>query len=449
MSFYNSGANLVIQQFIDNYGNTGRTYNIFDYVQRTSNENTRVTLDPNTFLKAPGKKRRVALNYFPILCDVEGSCSQGLCDEGDVVEPKQQIFDIDRCFASKIFKIEKDLIRYTNNEGWDFNGVALEIIAHALPELRRALAIDWLVLLYDLSGVHPDGNAQERITVTDPTSGIVNLMGKVLIERQYNDAGFMQPNLLGSAEVDNWKQMVAFGGLNAQGQRIDMQSTSNAWYDNGLSDLVLNDLVNGGHILSIAPEVFKYVWYLENAGIFSTDMNGLDNVNRLYRSGTGGAFIEGTLIDPVTNIPWDLYIKYDECDQMWNFQVKHRYNFFVMPDVVCATQGVNGIMRWRTCPQVIAPCPTGVTPSPAVTASTYSWTPGDIFPVLIANSNIGGVENEPNTLVSSLAQLAALMNDSYTGGDTLFTVSGSDINYTGFEAISVSFNDGAITGTFA
>lgn len=58
MSFYNSGANLVIQQFIDNYGNTGRTYNIFDYVQRTSNENTRVTLDPNTFLKAPGKKRR-------------------------------------------------------------------------------------------------------------------------------------------------------------------------------------------------------------------------------------------------------------------------------------------------------------------------------------------------------------------------------------------------------
>lgn len=443
MSFNN--ANILIQQFVSNYGNTGRTYNVFPFVRAVSSANNQVILDPNTFLKGPGKLRQVRLTYWPILCDVEGDCNDSLCDDGTRREPKQIMFDITRCTAIDGFSVAKDDIRLLDNGAWDFTGTAQQIIASMMPAARRLLAIDWLTRLYDLAGVHPDGNASKRITVTNPANGIVNPMGRIQINREYSNAGFMQPYILGGDEVDNWMQMTAMGGLNAQGQYINRSAPVNAWYDEGLSDTILGDEANGGHIITIAPETFKYVYYLENAGIFRTEMTSISDMDMLYKKGTNG-FIEGTLIDPVTGIPWDLYINYEKCDQQWVIRMKHRWEFFVMPDVACSAQGVNGLMTWRTCPPVIATCPTGDTPSPALALSTFSWTPGDIFPFYAATSNIGGVENQPDVLVTNLAGLAAVMNDNYVGS-AVFEVNGSDIEYDGYEGITVDFN-GTITGTF-
>jgi hypothetical protein len=445
MSFNN--ANVLIQQFVQNYGNTTRSYRVIDFVRDVSRANNNVRLNPNDFIFAGGKLRQVRMNYFPILCDTDGNCdTQTLCSTGEVVEPKQQIFNIDRCIASKVFAINKDDIRQIDYNTWDFNGTALEIINHALPSIRRSMAIEWETLLYSMAGIHPDGNETHRVTVTDPTRGIVNPIGRFEIEREYMDAGFTSPYILGGAEVYNWEQMVRIGGLNAQGQRIDQLSTERAYYDDGLGDLILNDTANGSHILAIAPETFKYVYFLQNAGIFRTDMASINDLGMLYRGVTGG-YLEGVIIDPVTGIPWDLFIRYDECTGQWNLWFKHTYNFFVMPDVACNIQGVNGIMHYRTCPYVIADCPTGTTPSPAVSAQSYAWTPGDIFPLYVATSNIGGVINQPAILVSNLTELAAMMNDNYAA--SIFAVSGSAIRYNGYSAITGNLNDGAVTITFA
>ena len=442
MSYVNSS--LPIQQFVTNYGNTDRTYEVIDFVRDLSAANSKVKLDPNSFLFAGGKKRQVKLNYFPMLCDVEGDCdTQNLCTTGTVVEPKQVFFDIDRCISSKVYAINKDDIRQIDYNTWDFNGVAMEIIMHTLPDLRRAMAIEWETLLYSMAGIHPNGSYEERITVTDPATGIINPMGRVRMDRIYNDAGFDRPYVLGGGEVYNWKAMRAIGGLNAGGFYTNQTDTTNVYYDNGLGDQILGGL--NGHIVTIDPQVFKYVYYLENAGIFRTDMASIEDLSKLYRNVTGG-YLEGVIIDPVTGIPWDLYVRYNECDGQWNFHFKHRYNFFQMPDITCTRQGVNGIMRWTTCPEVIANCPTGTTPSPAIAPTVRSWTPGSIFPLYVATSNIGGYENEPNTNVTNIAELAALMNDAY--GQSIFSVSGSTIRYTGTTNITGNLN-GNTTITFA
>lgn len=437
MSFVNAGQ--YIQTFVEEYGNTGRTYGVFDFVRRTSEENTKVTLDPDTFLISGGKKREVKMTYFPILCDTEGSCDTNICDTGDVIEPKQIFFNITQCTASKIFAINKNDIRYVDGN-WIFTSVARSIIVSALPDMRRTLAMQMETYLYGLSGLHPDGNPEKRISVTNTATGVVNPTGKVFIETEYDEAGFTMPNILGGYEVKLWQEMQAIGGLNAQGQRIDQQSAENTWYDNGLGDRILNDLTNGSHILTIAPEMFKFVWYLENAGIFSTDLNSLDDIGLLYSRGTGGAFIEGTLIDPVTGFPWDLYIRYDECTQQWNFQIKLRWDFFVLPDVSCAGQGVNGIMRWRTCPPVIAECPTGSPLSPAQATDTFTWTPvladiPNIFTSTIAGYTVN--QNQP-VAITTLNQLAAYMSDN---SQIQFRVVGSTIAYDGYSAISGEFNN--------
>lgn len=446
MSFNN--ANVFIQQFVSNYGNTTRTYRVLDYVRDVSNANQSVNLTPDSMIFSGGKKRVVRLNYFPILCDVEGDCStQTLCSTGDAVEPAQQQFEITRCTATKVFKINKDDIRMVDNGAWDFTGTARQIIASAMPAARRLLAIDWLTRLYDLAGVHPDGNATHRISVTNPANGIVNPIGRFQIEREYMDAGFQSPYILGGGEVFNWVQMVNIGGLNASGQRIDQLSTARAYYDDGLSDLILGDTANGGHIITIAPEMFKYVYFLENAGIFRTDMASIDDLDLLYKRNFPG-FLEGTLVDPVTRIPWDLFIRYDECARTWNFWMKHEWDFFIMPDVACVGQGVNGIMHYRTCPEVIATCPTGDTPSPAISPITFDVNPTITYPFVVWQSEIGGVSVTQNVGVelANDTELAELMT---ANSNIEFSVNGSNIEYDGFSAIEASLNGGQVTMTFA
>ncbi len=61
-----------------------------------------------------------------------------------------------------------------------------------------------------------------------------------------------------------------------------------------------------------------------------------------------------------------------------------------MPDVACNGVDVNGIMRWSTCPLVVADCPTGTMPSPVVAQRTFTWTPGSIYPLAASSSLIGG-----------------------------------------------------------
>ena len=124
------------------------------------------------------------MNYFPMQCDVEGDCSAGLCDDGIAIEPVQSDFEITRCTASKKYKVNFDDIRKTDNGAWDFSGVALETIAHIMPELRKAIAIDWLTYLFTLKGKHPNGQPTERISVTNPATGIVNPIGRIQIDTE-------------------------------------------------------------------------------------------------------------------------------------------------------------------------------------------------------------------------------------------------------------------------
>lgn len=448
MSFVNS--NVLIQQFVNKYGNTQRTYRAIDFVRDVSNANTAISIDSNSFLKAAGKKRSVRVNYFPILCGDEGDCNTNICDTGNRVEPAQQMFDITECTATPIYAINKDDIRLVDNNQWDFTGTALSIIASAMPNMRHKLALAFVTKLYELAGVHIDGSATKQVSTTNNATGVVNPIGKFDIEREFMDGGFMKPYILGGSEVYNWQKMVGIGGLNAQGQRIDQLDTANSYYDDGLSAAVLNDIVNGEHILAIDPQVFKFVTYAENAGIFRTGMATIEDLPNLYRNNFGG-FLEGSLIDPVTGLLWDLYIKYDECNSQWNFQLKLRWDFFVMPEIACNVQGVNGIMHYRTCPPVQVQCPSGSPLSSPAAADTFDWTPTLADIPVISQITIGGKNYSWNNpvAINSLDDLKNAMNEAYSPSNPLFTVSSNKIRYSGYSALSGSINNGDVSITFA
>jgi hypothetical protein len=123
---------------------------------------------------------------------------------------------------------------------------------------------------------------------------------------------------------------------------------------------------------------------------------------------------------------------------------------FVMPPVSCNVASFNGITKWRTCPEVIAACPTGDTPSPAIASTVRSWTPSDVT-LNIYESLIGGIEVTQNgdpVVTTTIAELVSYMNDA-TGNAYQFYVSGSTVRYTGVSNISVNINNGEVTATFS
>lgn len=445
MSFVN--ASLPIQKFISNYGNTSRTYNVLRYVQETSRRNTAVDIDPNTFLAGGqgGKLRDVKLNHFPVICDVDGDCNANICEGGEELGPRQTMFTVGRCVASKVYSIAKGNVRLTDAGEWDFSGIGRQIVNSILPALRAELANEWLSILYSMAGVHADGSEWgQRVSVVNPNTGVVNAMGFNTIYREYLDSGLEQPNIIGGGDVYALERMVQIGGQNQFGQNIAAVNTDGVYYDDGLGGRILGN-ANGDPLLAISPNVFKYIYFLENAGIFATDgVSGIESFNALMMRGAE-SYINTVFIDPVTGIPFDLDIYMSACGKKISFQLKHIYDFFIAPDVACNIQGLNGIMKYRSCPAVEVTCPTG-SPIPSPAAPTgFSWTPGDIFPVYAATLSIGGVENQPNVNITDIAGLVAMLNDSY---GNIFSASGSTVHYSGYSALSGNIN-GNINITFS
>src|SRR5690606_14155078 len=128
---------------------------------------------------------------------------------------------------------------------------------------------------------------------------------------EYEALGFQAPYILGGKDIRYWQEMTSKAGLNDNGQRIDMVDSSRAWYDQGIGALVLNDIVNGDHVLTIDPSMFKYVSYLNNAGIFRAGVTGFDEFAEM-RGTFRPDFGRTTWLDAQTGMVWDLYINYEK-----------------------------------------------------------------------------------------------------------------------------------------
>lgn len=440
-------------QFALNYGNTDRTYEAIRYFVETSRANTTISMDETSFLargqrSGVGKKRQLRLVFFPILCEDTGTCEDNVCGDGERVAPQMEVFNITECTASAVYEIQADDIRLIDDEV-SFTSIARNIMFSALPAFRRKLALAMITKGYSLAGYHEDGNEYHKIVnITDP-GGRINPLSLTYLNKEYADLGLRSPRILGGGDFYAWRELKNIGGLNDDGVYVNRAGNNMVYYDDNLQNTLFNDAANGDWALSIDPATFKLVTYNKNAGMFMTDLNSIDDIAQLRWRSTEG-YIRGTFYDPMTGLLYDFDAKYEDCDDIWKFQWFIEWDMFVLPNITCNEPNslVNGIMKWRTCPIVIPNCPTGQSPSTPVTATPFSWTPTLADLAQIYNSSINGfdtVQNEP-VAITTLAQLATYMTNN---SNIVFTVNGSDIEYTGQHGIAVSFNSGAVTGTFA
>lgn len=430
MSFAN--AKLPLQKLVFDYVKNGKVNEVLEAVLRARDYNTTIM---ESDLGTNGKQRQLKINYYPPVCTDDGTCSDNLCSTGTVQILKQQFFDITQCTASAVYQLNKDDIREVDGN-YTFKEHAKQQIMNALPTVRKKLATAVAALLVDNAGVLPDGNATQTLPWVDKSDGSVNPMGLWEIERTYRDAGLSDPFIVGGSDVFFWRKAVEIGGLNDQGLDTSKMGRTNAYYDTIINDTYASPTME--HVISFDPSMIKFVAFSENAGMFATDAKSIEDLDSIYWNG-GSDYVNGSLVDPITGLLWDLDIKYDNCNKYWTFQWRLTWDIFIMPNNVCLEPNVNGIMHWKTCPQVEVTCPAGSVIQPEDETLFSCNVAALTFPYYVAKLEIGGQTSYPGTSVANAAALKTLFNENFNG--IVFTSSGTFIQYTGYQAISGQLND--------
>lgn len=403
------------------------------------------------FAEQRGKKRKLFINYYAPDCTDEGTGTENLCDAGEKQEPKQAYFEISQTTASKVKTLDPRDIRLTDS-GWTFSQHAVAQIASLIPTLREKMNNQIAALMVANVGLLPNGNGSQLLPILNKENGVVNPMGLWEIERAYRDSGYSNPYIVGGTDVFHWKKAVGIGGMNNSGQNVAQMGHENLFYDAAVNT-TFGDATTE-HVISFDPEMVKFVSFNRNAGIFATDKISIEQIDSVYAQGSEN-LLRGVWTDPVTGLIWDLNAYYDPCGNSnngeWNFQLKLEWDLFFMPAAVCNKQGVNGIYHWTTCVQLVQECETGSPITPASSA-TYAYdTSGNITYPYIAQKveiDINGstITAYPNTSLANITALKNMLNDIANG--VTFTVSGTELQYTGYSAITVQLND-TLTMTFA
>lgn len=452
MSFLNTGRS--IQRFLINQKYNTPEMGSIHAVLDARKYNTTIKEESEDFLQEPGKLRQLKLSFYPQGCNIvdPDNTTVNVCAPGAVQQPTQIYFGITNLKKSLPRTFYPDNLRLVDGS-FTLNEHVMAQISSTLGALERSLASDITTNIVAHKGVHLDGSAfGQRVTMNQTTDGLITPVGYWQIKKEQEDAAYSNTFILGSTEVWNWKQAYELrSDRTTIGQDLRKIMIDHLYYDINLNTIMGVTAATGEYILTFDPEALKFVSWNRNAGIFATDLKSVSDLEKIWKSGTD-TVIRGSFLSPRYNILWDFYANYVACvagqyNGQWNWHFELNWDIVYPPVQTCNPEGVNGIMMYQTCPVVVPNCPTGTALSPAVSQRSFSWTPGSIYPVTVSSLLIGGLQSMPNTLVSNIADLTALLNDSYSGGAT-FTVVGSTIQYTGYTALTGKINS-SINITFA
>lgn len=397
-----------------------------------------------------GKLRTLKINYYPPVCSDDGTGNENICDAGTVLEPAQDFFTLSNVTSSEVYQINASDIRYEDGN-YTFNDNARYQVKSVLPTVRQKLNLAVTTSLVGHIGLLPDGTSTLLLPFVSPENASINTLGLNTIDRTYMDSGYSDPMVLGGQAVYNWmaSRRIAAPDTTTGQDMNKLPYGDNLYYVPEVPVVIADD--TNDHIITFDPQMLKFVSFTENAGIFATDIDGLD-LDRIFQRG-GTDYIKGVLVDPRTGLIWDLNVDYDKCadggNGAWKFQFKIHWDIFYMPQQVCNIQGVNSIFHFKTCLPAAVDCPDPAVTS-TVSAHTFGFdTAGNIsYPYAIQKITVGGNTSEYDG-VNSVANITALKNmlNDVAAGMVTFTVSGTRLQYSGYVGLTVTIND-TLTWTF-
>lgn len=370
-----------------------------------------------------GKLRQVQVYWLPVDCEDDATCPVDLCDT-DPATLESEIFTLGKCTAVKGVSVGFNDIRDVDGE-FTFSDYTRMILANMMETMRSKLSNSLRSELAAIANtsVFVDGSGSKRINLLNQYGGL-DANGYFEIETALQDAGLENPYVVGaSKELNFWNKNLALANTNFNGVNLQGLPKGNVYYDARVNNAFADPSVD--HVIAFAKNSIKFVSYAENVGQFANILpNEIEDLTRLFQQRGDNWY--GVVIDPMTQLMYDVNIVFDGCSKTWHITMYLKWDLFLLPTGRCNDEeDVTGVFHFTVCKDVLQPCPV-----PAQTA-TYSAIVADTFPVAGASGlTRNGVTH---TIVSpaSLTELVATMNEVFP--DTHFEVNTTNkiISYQG------------------
>jgi len=255
------------------------------------------------------------------------------CEGGEMGDEATEKYEIDPDFGTKIeFSIELSKLRKNckTNAQW----FAEEVQAR-IDQLIRGVAMRTSQELPALVGQFRDGTSAKDALTRDGNAFVNNALQ--LINRQYREInGWNRPFVFGAGLIADYFESVEFGCC-ADVLSIDLGEFVRRHNVGFMYDRRIPEQLSGDEgFVAVAPGALQLLYFNEYEG----DRQVMDQPD----------FVQGTITDPLTQIPIDWWASFDRCGK-WNFSLKLAHMLVGMPEHLYRANdplsGVNYVLRFN------------------------------------------------------------------------------------------------------
>ena len=300
-------------------------------------------VDPVQVDPGNGKRKTVELNWIQKFCEatmnesITDDCSTGTetppyCEDVNItkeLETDNMVFTEDnmRRLCAPLGETDPQWIANVMNKQFNafFTYWDKLVLAEILLNVGTFMDGDTIKAIQLFNTVNSD-------QVGPRTRALAN------IQDEFNQAALWgKPNIIGAGEVSKWSDMVAFGTPNSAGQDVGMMAAGfNFFYDR-----FVEGIFGENEFLVLNPGSAQLLTWSKYVGSYAKK---------------GATFEHGTVVDPVTGIPLDLKLHYNDCTDTYYLKLQMNWELYVQPDegdASCADHyGVNGILNYEACDDI-------------------------------------------------------------------------------------------------
>lgn len=135
-----------------------------------------------------------------------------------------------------------------------------------------------------------------------------------------------RPMVIGSGNFELMADQVEIGCCNNAGIDLSMAGNQLAYF----YDVETETVLGANQAVVLIPGAAQLVRFNKNSGD--------------RRRTVEGVYDKTTIVDPVTGVEWDYYLRYDECNDEWQLALELNYTLFNLPsDMFAAGSSLDGV----------------------------------------------------------------------------------------------------------
>lgn len=284
-----------------------------------------------------GKFKQVQINWIGQACDADvvTDCEAN-CTPEVTPEPNEAIISEFNCAKYKMSFDENEMRKLCEAD----NLWVSQNIMRAMNAINVSVDKALLALQTTAMGTNASGGATTSIPLYT-TSGSPNPLAWAQIRHYMDELGANgTPLIVGGSSLDIYAKAQQIACCNTEfGMDLSRMSADGMFFH----DMAVNSVFDPAQFFAFAPGAIQLITWNKYLGDYAKQSDTMTH---------------GTIVDPFTNLVYDLKTSYDDCTEKWFVELALNWAMFNVPKAsLCASATANLSLLFEDCSAGAVQCP--------------------------------------------------------------------------------------------